>query len=135
MNLKYLYFPFIVCLATVFLGKAIAQQQPFTATMLSDKTPETIHGKVVDLWKAPASKTQTTDVSILVVETKNNRVLLQLGPTWAQNEYDKYFKKGQAIAAVGFRFEFKGKPLFVPREVKMEDKIFFFPVPVGIGYP
>lgn len=129
---------YIVCLTAFSVNESLGQvqmQAPLTQEMLANKHSETVQGTVVDFWKTPNEKNRSMDTSILVLETENKRLLVQLGPTWTQTQFDRYFKKGQAVAAVGFRFEFKGKPLFIPHEVKTGNKIFIFPMPDSIGFP
>lgn len=127
-----------IAIATTILVSAQALADKPTVKLdknFGKNSPQTLKGKVLELWKAPASHDNNGNFSFLVVSSENSKVYLQLGPTWSLNEYEKSFQKGVAVNAIGFRIEFQGKPIFVPKEVSTDNKKFLFPIPSEIGFP
>lgn len=133
-----------ILFVALFISVALAQtpqvegSKPDTSISFSNyKTLplETINGKVFDFRRSKPHDTFANGLSYLILETSQSRMLVQIGPTWKEDEFERLFKKGTHVAAVGIRVELKKQSVFVSRELKFGEKVYLFPFPESVHFP
>lgn len=87
-------------------------------------TVQTLHGEVLKVDKLIPMEGMSDGLH-LVLKTKEETILVHLGPIWYLEHQEFSVEPGDKIDVVGSRITFEGSPALVASQVKKSDKVLY----------